>query len=176
MGGRKQPTALEGCLLLLGIIIAFVYSHPLVSGLILVVVVIIAVSSALIRQRRRAKMRALLLAAGTANPMQLTPEQYEQFCAALLENNGWNIRLTAQTRDFGADIIAHKNGQKMVVQCKQWSKPVGIKAVQEAYAAMSYYHATRAVVVTTTGYTAAAMDLSRRTGVKLLGHEDLTRI
>lgn len=126
-----------------------------------------------LRMRNRAKLRAALLDAGTANPMQLTPEQYEQFCATLLTNNGWNARLTRRTGDFGADIIAEKAGQKLAIQCKQWSKSVGVKAVQEAHKAISYYRANQAIVVTTTGYTHAAKDLAKSTGVRLLSHTDL---
>ena len=126
-----------------------------------------------LRMQKRAKLRAALLAAGTANPMQLTPEQYEQFCATILANNGWSARLTSKTGDFGADIIAEKAGQKLVIQCKQWSKSVGVKAVQEAHTAISHYRANQALVVTTTGYTQAAKDLAKSTGVRLLSHTDL---
>lgn len=126
-----------------------------------------------LRMQKKAKLRAALLAAGTANPMQLTPEQYEQFCATILANNGWSTRLTSKTSDFGADIIAEKAGQKLVIQCKQWSKSVGVKAVQEAHTAISHYWANQALVVTTTGYTQAAKDLAKSTGVRLLNHTDL---
>ncbi len=126
-----------------------------------------------LRIQKRAKLRAALLTAGTANPMQLTPEQYEQFCATILSNNGWSVRITRKTGDFGADIIAEKAGQKLVIQCKQWSKSVGVKAVQEAHTAASYYRANQAIVVTTTGYTQAAKHLAKSTGVRLLSHTDL---
>ncbi|WP_083250561.1 restriction endonuclease [Acidihalobacter aeolianus] len=126
-----------------------------------------------LRERKRAKIHAALLAAGSENPMQLTPEDYEQFCAALLANNGWSVRLTGKTGDFGADVIADKSGHKVVVQCKQWSNSVGVKAVQEAHTAMSHYRADQAIVVTTSGYTRAAKDLAESTGVRLLSHTDL---
>ena len=69
-------------------------------------------------------------------------------------------------------VNAH-TAQKMVIQCKQWSKSVGVKAVQEAHTAISYYRASQAIVVTTTGYTHAAKDLAKSTGVRLLSHTDL---
>ena len=71
------------------------------------------------KKRKMAEIKATLLAAGTDNPMQLSPEKYERFCSILLEHNGWNVSLTKNSGDFGADIIANKNGHKMVVQCKQ---------------------------------------------------------
>lgn len=147
--------------------------------LVLLIVAILILAPVLLwgyRRHQRTKLRALLLSAGTTNPMQLTPDQYEKFCAALLENSGWKVQLTGKTGDYGADIIASKNGRKLVVQCKQWSKSVGIKAVQEAHAALSHYGATQAIVVTTTGYTPSARELSGSTGVLLLSHEDLARM
>lgn len=124
-------------------------------------------------RREMDRIRAALLAAGTANPMQLTPEQYEQFCATILLNNGWNARLTKKTGDFGADIVADKEEHKLVIQCKQWSKSVGIKAVQEVHTALTHYNGNKAIVVTTTGYTQAARELAKSTGVSLLSHSDL---
>jgi restriction system protein len=146
--------------------------------LIAIVIIIFGTLSVLIilwylRIQKRAKLRAALLAAGTENPMQLTPEQYEQFCATILLNNGWNARLTKKSGDFGADIIADKADHKLVIQCKQWSKSVGIKAVQEVHAALTHYSGSQAIVVTTTGYTQAAKDLAKSTGVRLLSHSDL---
>lgn len=127
-------------------------------------------------KQRRNKLRAALLAAGASNAFQLTPEQYEQFCAALLVNNGWRTRMTRKSGDFGADVIATKEGRVLVIQCKQWSKSVGIKAVQEAHAALSHYRATQAAVVTTTDYTTAAKALAKSTGVRLLSHRDLVQM
>ncbi len=126
-----------------------------------------------IRKKQRGRLRAALLAAGTANPMQLTPEQYERFCAALLSNNGWHTSVTRKSGDFGADVIARKGGLVLAIQCKQWSKSVGVKAVQEVHAALSHYGATQGIVVTTTGYTPAAHALAASTGVRLLSHTDL---
>ncbi len=148
------------------------------SAILLIIVVFVVIFGAIwyLRRKKHAKIRAALLAAGTSNPMQLSPEQYEQFCAVLLQNSGWNASLTKKTGDFGADILAEKNGQKIVVQCKQWSKSVGIKAVQEAHTALSHYRAHIAIVVTTTGYTSAARELAQNAGVRLLSHVDLLDI
>ncbi len=79
-----------------------------------------------VQKQKRDKLRVALLAAGTTNPLQLTPEQYEQFCAALLSHNGWKTRLTRKSGDFGADVIATKEDRVLVIQ------PVcaGIPAIQ----------------------------------------------
>ena len=70
--------------------------------------------------------------------------------------------------DFGADIVARGFlFTKIVVQCKCYSKPVGIKAIQEAYAAKRYYGASRAAVATNRTFTRQARQLAKRCGVEL---------
>ena len=70
--------------------------------------------------------------------------------------------------DFGADIIARGFlFSKIVVQCKDYSKPVGVRAVQEAAAAKRYYHASRAAVATNSTFTRQARELAKRCGVSL---------
>ena len=183
-GRRKKDDIVSLIPVLAGLIILvkILSSKQATNGLISIIVtgffVFVAISGLLwfLRTKKKTKLRQALLLAGTANPMQLTPEQYEQFCATLLENNGWSTRLTKKSGDFGADIIAEKNGERLVIQCKQWSKSVGIQAVQEAHTAISHYRATRALVVTTTGYTPAAKNIAKSAGVRLLSHTDLVNM
>ena len=174
---RQKNSILPLILVVVGIAIfgKIISSRQATDGLAIIIlgVLFIFIVFWYFRMQKRVKLRAALLAAGTENPMQLTPEQYEQFCATILSNNGWRARLTRKSGDFGADIIADKAGQKVVIQCKQWSKSVGVKAVQEAHTAASHYRANKALVVTTTGYTQAAKDLAKSTGVGLLSHTDL---
>lgn len=129
-----------------------------------------------VKDAKKRRIRNALLAAGTADPSCLTPVQYELFCAALLENNGWSTQKTRVTGDFGADVIAKKGSRILIIQCKQWTGNVGVKAVQEVYTALTHYNGTDAIVVTTSGYTSAAVALSQTTGVKLMKHTDLIGI
>lgn len=91
----------------------------------------------------------------------MTGGQFETFVAAVLEGNGYEIRqMTKSTGDFGADIIAYRNGELIAVQCKRYAKPVGLKAVQEAIAAMKHYECDRCLVVTNNRFTRQAMELA----------------
>jgi restriction system protein len=99
--------------------------------------------------------------------------QYEQYCAQTLQEVGWNAQLTKATGDQGTDIIAERDGRRIVVQCKFYSSPVGNKAVQEAAAARLHERADQAIVVSNATYTNAARQLAGTTGVILLHHDDL---
>ncbi|WP_217992464.1 restriction endonuclease [Morganella morganii] len=103
----------------------------------------------------------------------MSPAEYETFCADTLNNNGWDAKTTVATGDQGVDVIAEKGGVKVAIQCKKYSSAVGNKAVQEVAAGMSYWGADIAVVVSTAGYTRSARELASVHNVYLLHHDDL---
>lgn len=98
---------------------------------------------------------------------------YEQFCLSRLSAAGWSAHPTPASGDQGADIVAERDGSRLVVQCKRYGKPVGNAAVQEAAAAGRYWSADRAAVVSNAGFTPAARKLAAATEVLLLHHDDL---
>jgi restriction system protein len=105
----------------------------------------------------------------------MTPTDFEQWCAARLARLGWRTRTVGGSGDQGADVIAERGGQRAVIQCKLYQSPVGNKAVQEAYAAMTHYSADVAAVITSSGFTPSARRLSATTGVVLLLHSEVDR-
>ena len=98
---------------------------------------------------------------------------YEMRCAEILRRVGWEASMTKGSGDQGVDIIASKNGVNIAIQCKFYNKPVGNRAVQEAYASKSFAKAQFAAVVTNSIYTKSALILAQSTGVYLLNHSDL---
>jgi len=102
-------------------------------------------------------------------------EEFEHYCAALLAQRGWQTEVTQGSGDQGVDVVATKGATVVAIQCKRYARAVGNKAVQQAYAGATHYGASHAAVVTTTGYTQAAEDLARSTGVILLHYTDLPR-
>ncbi|GBQ58722.1 restriction endonuclease [Komagataeibacter swingsii] len=103
----------------------------------------------------------------------MSPYDYEEHCAILLRQIGWNARATVASGDQGADVIADKDGKKIVLQCKLYSNPVGNDAVQQAFSAMSYYDCTHSAVVSNAGFTTSARQLASKNGVTLLNHDQL---
>ncbi len=106
----------------------------------------------------------------------MTPEEFEHYCAAVLREQKWRARVTQASGDQGADVVADKRGLRIVIQCKKYSKPVGNRAVQEIVAAIAHEGAQRGVVVATNEYTAAAKKLAASNNVLLLHHSQLRRI
>lgn len=106
----------------------------------------------------------------------MSPEEFEHYCAAVLRQRKWEARVSRYSGDQGVDIVADKRGMRIVIQCKKYSKPVGNRAVQEIVAGIAHEGAQRGVVVTTSEYTPAAEKLAASNEVLLLHHSELARI
>lgn len=106
----------------------------------------------------------------------MSPREFEHYCAAVLREMNWKARVTRASGDQGVDIVAEKRGMRIVIQCKKYSKPVGNRAVQEIVAGIAHEGARRGVVVATSEFTAAAVKLAASNEVLLLRHADLRRI
>lgn len=113
------------------------------------------------------------LEAGFNYNEDMSPLDYERFCAARLEAVGWTCELTKGSGDQGADVVARKNGTVLVVQCKKYGSPVGNGAVQEAVAAKGHLKAHFAAVVSNTSFTRSAVELASSTRTLLLNHSEL---
>lgn len=95
--------------------------------------------------------------------------KYEHHAAKYLKKHGFHkIEVTKSSGDYGADIIATKRGRRYAIQCKYYSRPVGLKAVQEVVAAKRHYRCSRAMVVTNNTYTKPARVLAEENDVMLV--------
>lgn len=101
---------------------------------------------------------------------------YEAECEALLREAGYMVEKTPFSGDFGIDLLARKNGLTYAIQCKCYSTPVGVGAVQEAAAGCLHYVADCAVVVALSGFTAAARRLAASNSVLLIAATQLTEL
>lgn len=93
--------------------------------------------------------------------------QFEVFIASLLDNKGYTTQITQKSNDYGADIIAFKDNIKYVIQCKFYSSPIGIQAVQEVLGAIKYYDGNVAIVATNNSFTNQAIELAKKSNVIL---------
>ncbi|RZL82716.1 MAG: restriction endonuclease [Sphingomonas sp.] len=98
---------------------------------------------------------------------------FEHWCAARIEEQGWVVRVSKASGDQGIDIEAMRGGKLVAIQCKRYTQPIGNKSVQEAYTGATHYRADRAVVIGTGGYTRAAIELAENTGVILIDAENI---
>lgn len=98
---------------------------------------------------------------------------FEERLALLLVALGYRVEPTAGPGDFGADLVAERDGVRTVVQAKRYRGAVGIEAVQQVAGARRYYEADAATVVTNSRYTPSAVALAGAAGVRLVAREEL---
>lgn len=99
----------------------------------------------------------------------MTGHDYERVVAAYLRNKGYSrVKVTKASGDYGVDVIAHKGKKKYAVQCKYYSSPVSLGAVQEAVAGKAMYGCNAAMVVTNNTFTRSAEELEKKNGVVLI--------
>ncbi|MDR6121347.1 restriction system protein [Bacillus sp. SLBN-46] len=99
--------------------------------------------------------------------------QFEHYLKELYLIKGFSAEVTKASGDYGGDLLLKKDGKKIVVQAKRYSKDVGIKAVQEVIGAKSYYSADEAWVVSNRYFTKAAIELAQKSHIKLVDRDEL---
>lgn len=94
--------------------------------------------------------------------------EFEYFCADLLKRNGFTeVEVTKGSGDYGADILAQKEGVTYAVQCKCYTGPVGVGAVQEVYAGRDYYDRMVGAVMTNQYFTSPAVRAAEKLKILL---------
>jgi len=102
--------------------------------------------------------------------------EFEVYCAQILREHGWDASVTKRSRDQGVDVVASRDGIRVVIQCKLYTGPVGNKAVQEVSAGRAHERAHFGVVVSNSRYTSSAESLAKTNRVLLLHHRDLPNL
>ena len=112
---------------------------------------------------------------------KLTPRQFEEFIAELMEKNGYDVTLTQATRDNGVDIYAVKTdgfGKFLtVVDCKKYreDRKIGIGVVREMIGTLQIENASHAMLATTSSFSSVARNFEqeRQFAISLRDHSDI---
>lgn len=100
-----------------------------------------------------------------ANPLALKRidrRAFEELVAELFDGFGYDVQLTARTRDGGRDVIAvggREVRSRYLIECKRPDDPhrVGVSAVRELFGVKQDDPATKALLVTSTSFSADAL-------------------
>lgn len=103
---------------------------------------------------------------------------FERFCADLLKRRGFlEVEVTKGSGDYGIDILAEKDGVTYAIQCKCYdATPVGVSAIQEAYAGRDYYDRMVGAVMTNQYFTSPAVEAARKLKILLWDRGYLERM
>jgi len=107
----------------------------------------------------------------------LTGSDFEKLLYRLFEAMGYKVQLIGRPGDQGGDLIANKNGERILIQAKAYRDwPTGNAAVQQAVAAMKYYDCNKAMVITTSYFTKEAIALAKANNVELISKKRLQEL
>lgn len=108
---------------------------------------------------------------------EMEGHDFEYFCADLLEKTGFlEVEVTKGSGDYGVDILAEKDGVTYAIQCKCYHSPIGVKAVQEAYAGRDYYDRMVGAVLTNQYFTSPAVEAAKKLKILLWDRGYLERM
>src|SRR5579864_7973539 len=97
----------------------------------------------------------------------LSGRKFEGKVAAMLAGKGFQVEIQRPTIEYfggkartivgdqGIDIVARKDGRKIIVQCKGTKNPVGPAVARELYGTLLASDADHAILATTAGVTKA---------------------
>jgi restriction system protein len=108
----------------------------------------------------------------------LDPYEFEQAVAALCERDGCtDVEVVGGAGDLGADVLAvAPDGRRIVLQCKRYSatNKVGSQDLQRfGGTCFTVHEAHLAALVTTSGFTAPALEYAEQCGILCLDREAL---
>ncbi len=109
---------------------------------------------------------------------RLSGTDFEKLLYRLFEAMGYKVEWIGKSGDQGGDLIANKNGERVLIQAKcyrNWS--VGNAAVQQVAAAMKFYDCSKSMVVTTSEtFTREARALAHANSTELISKDQLSEM
>lgn len=151
-------------------------AHVFGSGLELAVAVALTVPL-LVAAIPRFLLGAIAGATASTDPESaMSGTEFEDHIAHIARSCGVPVIMTPLTGDWGVDIIVGHRPNRVAVQCKRQSRPVGAGAVQEVVAGAPMQDCSRTMVVTNNEFTPAARKLAERHGCELVGGTELPRL
>ena len=102
----------------------------------------------------------------------LSPREFEEELGRLYEKLGYSVSLGSFVDDFGADLIATRSGERLVVQAKKTSSSIGRPTLQKLQGAALHFHG-KPVLATTGKFSGPAREYAIIHGIELIDGETL---
>jgi restriction system protein len=135
-------------------------------------------ASALGRKKRAALLDGVAKAGDTNALGAISWQEFEQMVGEWFRRQGYAVTEAGGAGpDGGIDLVLHKNGEKFLVQCKQWrALKVGVGVVRELYGVMAAERVAGGFVVTSGSFTEDAKKFAHGRNVELLDGAMLLRV
>ena len=106
----------------------------------------------------------------------MTWQEFEMLVGEAFRRKGYTVSETGgDGADGGVDLVLRKDGERFLVQCKQWkSYKVGVTTIRELYGVMAASGAVGGFVVTSGVFTQEAKSFAEGINIDLIDGAELT--
>ncbi|WP_212645891.1 restriction endonuclease [Delftia sp. PE138] len=132
-----------------------------------------------VRKRRRSQLVETTSASSSADALQnMSWREFETLVGEEFRRRGYSVRETGgDGPDGGVDLVLSKDGEKTLVQCKQWKAfKVGVCTVRELYGVMAADGAAAGFVVTSGRFTQEAVAFAAGRNIHLMDGAALMKL
>lgn len=145
--------------------------------LILIIILVIAYKllPAIVNFLKKKKIQSIYRKARIYDVDKMDGIEFEYYLEALFSKLKYKPSVTKASHDYGADLILKNEKKKIVVQAKRSNTKIGIKAVQEIYAAQKFHGADEAWIVTNSFYTKSAVELGNACSIIMKDRNTLSK-
>ncbi|GAB4054934.1 restriction endonuclease [Catellatospora paridis] len=107
----------------------------------------------------------------------VSPRTLEIVVSRLYSRMGYEVELTQASKDGGRDVVATSvelgRRERLLIECKQVGKPVGVELVRQLLGVVAAEIPTRGVLITTSSFTAGAIRLGADHRLELIDGRQL---
>lgn len=137
---------------------------------------IAAIMSFVAQRHRSGLLRKSQSTSGDTTINAMRWQDFEQVVFAWLETKNYSVTETATGADGGVDLIAKRDGEITLVQCKHWrATKVGVSVVRELYGLIAAQNATHGIVVSIGEFTETAHEFASGRNIELIDMRRLLR-
>ena len=100
----------------------------------------------------------------------MKPEEFEQYVGNIYVSEGYEVKVSPLTNDWGIDIIAVKKNEKLGIQVKMYghtNRKVNRAMIMELYGAAAYQDCSKGVLVTDGIILSDAIKVAEKLGVQI---------
>jgi restriction system protein len=105
-------------------------------------------------------------------------KRFEEVCAGLFERLGFSTKLATCGADGGIDIHLYRPPTEQpvaIVQCKAWTKQVGVKVIRELRGVMTSERVAKGIFVTTSTYSDDAIAFAQANQIHLMDGDEVLK-
>lgn len=101
----------------------------------------------------------------------MTPQEYEQLVADHFRKRGYTTRATQYSGDYGVDVFAEKDGERLAIQAKMFgntARKINREMVMQLHGAKDYFDCTKAIIATDGVFIDNALEVARKLGIEVV--------